>query len=55
MLIINADDFGMDEISTNRILECYDRRLITSTTAMVFMADSIRAANYEHYGNGFYG
>lgn len=44
MLIINADDFGMDEQSTNRIIECYDQRLITSTTAMVFMIDTIRAA-----------
>jgi predicted glycoside hydrolase/deacetylase ChbG (UPF0249 family) len=44
MLIINADDLGMNELSTNRIIACYDRRLITSTTAMVFMLDTLRAA-----------
>jgi len=44
MLIINADDLGMNKLSTNRIIACYDKRLITSTTAMVFMLDTLRAA-----------
>jgi len=45
MLIINADDFGRSELETDVILKCYHERRITSTTAMVFMADSVRAAD----------
>ena len=44
MLIINADDFGLDRINTDQVALCYQRRLISSTTAMVFMIDSDRAA-----------
>ena len=44
MLIINADDLGRSQIATDRILECYAERRITSTSAMVFMEDSERAA-----------
>ena len=44
MLIINADDYGRDEKSTDHILICFHNKRITSTSAMVFMADSERAA-----------
>jgi chitin disaccharide deacetylase len=44
MLIINADDFGRNSLATDRILTCFDRGALTSTSAMVFMEDSERAA-----------
>jgi len=44
MLIINADDWGGWESATNAALACFRQRRITSVTAMVFMADSERAA-----------
>lgn len=45
MLIVTADDFGKTIISTDRILECYRRKRISCTSAMVFMDDSTRAAS----------
>jgi predicted glycoside hydrolase/deacetylase ChbG (UPF0249 family) len=44
MLIINADDFGMTRIATDRILDCCQHSRVTSVSAMVFMEDSERAA-----------
>ena len=44
MLIINADDFGRSLAETDAALTCYKAGRITSVTAMVFMADSERAA-----------
>ena len=44
MLIINADDWGRDATTTERILECAQRRALSSASAMVFMQDSERAA-----------
>jgi predicted glycoside hydrolase/deacetylase ChbG (UPF0249 family) len=44
VLIINADDWGRDAITTDRILECVQRRALSSASAMVFMPDSERAA-----------
>lgn len=44
MLIINADDFGQSCLATDRIISCYGRGSVTSTSAMVFMEDSQRAA-----------
>lgn len=44
MLIINADDFGISQIASERIIECYIQGRITSISAMVFMDDSQRAA-----------
>jgi predicted glycoside hydrolase/deacetylase ChbG (UPF0249 family) len=44
MLIINADDFGRDTKATDRALACFRDTRISSTTAMVFMEDSDRAA-----------
>lgn len=43
-LIVNADDWGHDRITTNRTAECIDRGAISSVSAMVFMEDSARAA-----------
>jgi chitin disaccharide deacetylase len=45
MLIINADDFGLSEDTTDRIMDCFHRGSIKSTSAMVFMQDSLRAAD----------
>lgn len=44
MLIVNADDFGKTESITNNIALCFREGRITSTSAMVFMLDSERAA-----------
>jgi predicted glycoside hydrolase/deacetylase ChbG (UPF0249 family) len=44
MLIINADDWGRSVVDTNAALECYKKGRLTSASAMVFMADSERAA-----------
>jgi predicted glycoside hydrolase/deacetylase ChbG (UPF0249 family) len=44
LLIVNADDWGHDVATTNAIVDCFARRRITSTTAMVHMADSERAS-----------
>jgi predicted glycoside hydrolase/deacetylase ChbG (UPF0249 family) len=45
MLIINADDLGRNYAATDNTLICYKQALITCASAMVFMADSQRAAN----------
>ncbi len=44
MLIINADDFGRSAVETDVVLDCYKAGRLTSATAMVFMEDSVRAA-----------
>ena len=44
MLIINADDWGMNKLSTNNTLSCYQNKRITSVSAMTFMADSERSS-----------
>jgi hypothetical protein len=44
VLIVNADDWGRDEWTTASTLACVDRRSVSSVSAMVFMADSERAA-----------
>jgi predicted glycoside hydrolase/deacetylase ChbG (UPF0249 family) len=44
MLIINADDWGHSVEETDAAFRCYKERRITSVSAMVFMADSERAA-----------
>ena len=44
-LIINADDWGRDFETTQRINECTDRDTVSSVSAMVFMTDSARAAD----------
>ena len=44
VLIINADDWGMDQASTDRALACVQRGAVSSVSAMVLMEDSERAA-----------
>jgi chitin disaccharide deacetylase len=44
-LIVNADDWGRSRETTDRILECWERRRVSSVSAMVFMKDSERAAS----------
>ena len=44
MLIINADDWGRSVAETDAVLRCYRAGRITAVSAMVFMADSERAA-----------
>jgi hypothetical protein len=43
-LIVNADDWGRDLHTTDRILDCVLRGSVSSASAMVFMEDSERAA-----------
>ncbi|WP_348260824.1 ChbG/HpnK family deacetylase [Telmatobacter sp. DSM 110680] len=43
-LIVNADDWGRDVETTDRIFECIAINTVSSTSAMVFMEDSERAA-----------
>jgi chitin disaccharide deacetylase len=43
-LIVNADDWGRDRLTTDRTLECIALRTVSSVSAMVFMADSQRAS-----------
>lgn len=45
ILIINADDWGIDSETTDRIFECVRHGSVSSASAMVFMADSQRAAD----------
>jgi predicted glycoside hydrolase/deacetylase ChbG (UPF0249 family) len=44
MLIINADDWGRSVTETDAAIRCYRAGRVTSASAMVFMADSERAA-----------
>jgi predicted glycoside hydrolase/deacetylase ChbG (UPF0249 family) len=44
VLVINADDWGYDAETTDRILECIRHGVVSSTSAMAFMADSERGA-----------
>lgn len=44
-LIVNADDWGRDIQTTDRILECVTIGTVSSASAMVFMKDSERAAD----------
>ena len=44
MLIVNADDLGRLKTATDAALSCHANNRITSTSAMVFMDDSERAA-----------
>jgi predicted glycoside hydrolase/deacetylase ChbG (UPF0249 family)/glycosyltransferase involved in cell wall biosynthesis len=43
-VIVNADDWGMRQTATDRILDCIRHGSVSSTSAMVFMEDSERAA-----------
>jgi predicted glycoside hydrolase/deacetylase ChbG (UPF0249 family) len=43
-LIVNADDWGRNAETTDRILDCFHCGALSSTSGMVFMEDSERAA-----------
>jgi len=51
MLIINADDWGMDNSTTDRILSCFKNGRVTSATAMMFLDDSERSAELAQSHN----
>ena len=44
VLILNADDWGRDIANTDRAMQCIQKKVISSVSAMVFMADAQRAA-----------
>ncbi|MGH9630995.1 MAG: ChbG/HpnK family deacetylase, partial [Bryobacteraceae bacterium] len=44
-VIVNADDWGRDRGTTDRTFDCIHIASVSSVSAMVFMADSERAAN----------
>src|ERR1700751_154848 len=44
LLIVNADDLGLDPNNTDAILDCFHAGAISSATALVWMKDSDRAA-----------
>ncbi|MGE0024627.1 MAG: ChbG/HpnK family deacetylase [Hyphomicrobium sp.] len=44
MLIVNADDLGRSIAATDPVMSCHGKGRISSASAMVFMADSERAA-----------
>ncbi len=45
LLIVNADDWGYDEPTTQAIADCHRAGGLTSTTAMMFMAGTAQAAS----------
>jgi predicted glycoside hydrolase/deacetylase ChbG (UPF0249 family) len=45
MLIINADDFGASRTASDAICQAFDAGVVTSTSGMVWMSDTIRAAH----------
>ena len=47
-LIVNADDWGRDCETTERIVKCISYGAVSSVSAMVFMEDSERAADIAH-------
>ena len=51
VVAINADDWGCDAHTTNRILECVQGGVVSSVSAMVFMEDSERAADLARRHN----
>jgi len=51
VLIINADDLGIDTATTDRILNCFRDGRITSSTTMMHMEDSERSAELARASN----
>jgi predicted glycoside hydrolase/deacetylase ChbG (UPF0249 family) len=45
VVIVNADDWGLNAEATDRIFDCAQVRAISSVSAMMFMDDSERAAS----------
>jgi predicted glycoside hydrolase/deacetylase ChbG (UPF0249 family) len=50
LLIINADDWGLDRQTTDAIHECFSAEAVSSVSAMVFMSDSRRGAELAARG-----
>lgn len=50
-VIVNADDWGRSVAITDRILDCIVHGVVSSTSAMVFMEDSERAARLAREQN----
>ncbi len=50
LLIVNADDWGIDRADTDAILRCFEAGAVTSASGMVFMADSQRASRLAAAG-----
>src|SRR5215472_17324382 len=51
VIIVNADDWGRDRETTQRIFECILHGTVSSASAMVFMEDSERAAAVAREAN----
>ncbi len=51
MLIVNADDWGRNSDATDRCIDCYNKKRISAVSAMVFMEDSERAAEFASKHN----
>jgi predicted glycoside hydrolase/deacetylase ChbG (UPF0249 family) len=51
LLIVNADDWGGERGTTDAILETFQAGRVTSTSGMVYMADSDRAAAVARRSN----
>jgi chitin disaccharide deacetylase len=51
LLIVNADDWGHDERTTDAIERCFGAGRVTSVSAMVGMADSARAAEAARHAD----
>jgi predicted glycoside hydrolase/deacetylase ChbG (UPF0249 family) len=45
MLIVNADDFGANERTSDPVVELFGERVLSSTSALVRMRDTARAAS----------
>ncbi len=45
ILLINADDWGLNREATDRTLECLRAKAVSSVSAMVFMGDSERGSH----------
>lgn len=50
-VIVNADDWGADVATTNRILDCIQQGVVSSASAMVFTSDAARAADLAREHN----
>ena len=51
LLIINADDLGIDVATTDSILRCFWAGRVSSASALVGMSDSARAATLAREAN----
>ena len=51
LLIVNADDLGLDAGTTDSILRCFRAGRVSSASALVWMSDSGRAAELAREAN----